>query len=146
MEWQPQTEKAMSSSSKHCAAESFRVCFTESEQLNSGQHKPLCGDDSTASGGILVPPAWGTMLGPPRTKDLATGALFQCKEGELGPQENIQEEKMVNRAQRHKQLERHSGPHVPHPPIVEIPEPALSWIFHWETSQAAKSSCWIHSR
>lgn len=25
MEWQPQTEKAMSSSSKHCAAEGFRV-------------------------------------------------------------------------------------------------------------------------
>lgn len=102
-----------------CCWEFQGVCFTESEQLNSGQHKPLCGDDSTASGGILVPPAWGTMLGPPRTKDLATGALFQCKEGELGPQENIQEEKMVNRAQRHKQLEIHSALHVPHPPIPD---------------------------
>lgn len=120
MEWQPGTEKAMSSSSKHCAAESFRVFVLLNQnsriQASTNPHMEM---DNAASGDILVPPAWGTKHSPPRTKDLATETSFQFRQGELGPQENIQEEKKVNRAQEQKQLERCAGPHVPHPPIPD---------------------------
>lgn len=118
-----------------CSWEFEGVCFIESEQQNSGQHKPQV---EMTSGDILVPPTWGIILSPPRTKDLATGTLFQCKEGELGPRENIQEEKKVNRAQEHKELERFWSPCSSSTNTQNLPY--LEFI----TGRAAKSSCWIH--
>lgn len=96
-----------------CSWEYQSVCFTESEQQNSGQHKFPRGDDNAASGDILVPPAEEQCSALP-------GPRICPQEGQLGPQENI---KIKRRAQEHKQVLRHSGPHVPPPPISDTQNP-----------------------